>query len=66
MLSPILYKFANDEDGVNDNTGVLEGYGTVTQKTKFQNVIDNITDFFKKIGFYLEMMFNILAKSWNK
>ncbi len=66
MLSPILYKFANDEDGVNDNAGVIEGYATATTKTLFRNVIDNIKNFFSKLGYYAEMMFTILAKSWSK
>ena len=66
MLSPILYKFANDEDGVNDNNGVIEGYATATTKTLFQNVIDNIKNFFSKLGYYAEMMFTILSKSWSK
>lgn len=64
IASPLLYKFANDDDGVNDNNGTLEGYGTVTSKTRFQNVIENITNFFKKIKFYAEMMFSIFAKMW--
>lgn len=64
IASPLLYKFANDDDGVNDNNGTLEGYGTVTSKTRFQNVIENITNFFKKIKFYAEMMFTIFAKMW--
>lgn len=64
IASPLLYKFAYDDDGVNDNNGTLEGYGAVTSKSKFQNVIDNIVNFFKKLKFYAEMMFGILAKSW--
>ena len=28
LLSPLLYEFAFDADGVDDNNGVLEGYGT--------------------------------------
>ena len=64
IASPLLYKFANDDDGVNDNSGILEGYGTVTSKSQFENVIENITNFFKKIKFYAEMMFTIFAKMW--
>ena len=65
MLSPVIYKFANDEDGVNDNNGVLEGYGTVTAEGKFNNVIENIKNFFAKIAYYFEMMFSIFTKAFN-
>lgn len=64
IASPLLYKFANDDDGVNDNNGTLEGYGTVTSKSQFENVIENIKNFFKKLVFYVEMMFGIFAKMW--
>lgn len=64
LISPLLYKFANDDDGVNDNYGTLEGYGTVTSKTKFENVIENIRSFFERVAFYAEMIFSIFAKIW--
>lgn len=64
IASPLLYKFAYDDDGVNDNNGTLEGYGTITSKSQFENVIENITNFFKKLKFYVDMMFGIFAKMW--
>ena len=64
LLSPLLHKFANDDDGVNDNTGILEGYGTVNSKSQFENVIANIKGFFERLKFFAEMIFSIFAKMW--
>ena len=38
VASPILYKFACDNDGVDDNNGVIEGCGTVNFKLKISTV----------------------------
>ncbi len=64
LVSPLLHKFANDDDGVNDNYGTLEGYGTVTSESQFENVIANIKGFFERLKFYAEMIFSIFAKMW--
>ncbi len=60
IASPILYEFAYDSDGVNDNKGELEGYGTETQA--FPNVSDKIMNFFEKVMLYLNMFLTIAAK----
>ncbi len=60
IASPILYEFAYDSDGVDDNTGELDGYGA--EVDSFGNVIDNITNIFEKIVFYIHMALNIALK----
>ena len=62
MLSPLLYTFANDDDGVPDNYGTLEGYGSVTTQSRLENIVQKIKDFFNKIRMYIEMFFDILGK----
>lgn len=62
LLSPLLYTFANDADGVPDNNGTLEGYGSVTSKSKLENIAENFRNFFEKIAMYFRMFFDIIAK----
>lgn len=60
LTSPLLYEFVADTDGVNDNNGVIEGYGANTDKV--QNITDNITYICDKIATYLNYIFDILSK----
>ena len=62
VASPILYKFACDNDGVDDNNGVIEGYGTVNFKTNVSNIIENLDSLAEKITFYLRLVMSYLAK----
>lgn len=62
VASPILYKFACDNDGVDDNNGVIEGYGTVNFKTNFSNIVENLDSLSGKITFYLRLVMSYLAK----
>ena len=62
VASPILYKFACDNDGVDDNNGVIEGYGTVNIKTNVSNIVENINSLSEKITFYLRLVMSYLAK----
>lgn len=62
LLAPLLYTFANDADGVPDNNGSLEGYGAVTSKSKLDNIAEKFRTFFEKIGMYIRMFFDIIAK----
>lgn len=62
VASPILYKFACDNDGVDDNNGVIEGYGTVNFKTNVSNIVENLDSLSKKITFYLRLVMSYLAK----
>lgn len=62
VASPILYKFACDNDGVDDNNGVIEGYGTVNFKTNVSNIVGNLDSLSEKITFYLQLVMSYLAK----
>lgn len=62
VASPILYKFACDNDGVDDNNGVIEGYGTVNFKTNVSNIVENLGSLSEKITFYLRLVMSYLAK----
>lgn len=62
VASPILYKFACDNDGVDDNNGVIEGYGTVNFKTNVSNIVENLDSLSEKITFYLRLAMSYLAK----
>lgn len=62
VASPILYKFACDNDGVDDNNGVIEGYGTVNFKTNVSNIVENLDSLAEKITFYLQLVMSYLAK----
>lgn len=62
VASPILYKFACDNDGVDDNNGVIEGYGTVNFKTNVSSIVENLDSLSEKITFYLRLVMSYLAK----
>lgn len=60
IASPILYEFAYDSDGVNDNNGELEGYGV--EIDVLPNVADKIMNFFEKVMLYFNMFITIASK----
>lgn len=62
IASPVLYKFACDNDGVNDNNGVIEGYGTVNFKSNVSNIFENLNNLSEKITFYLQLVMSYLAR----
>ena len=62
MLSPLLHKFANDDDGVDDNNGTLTGYGAAKEESKFENIVAKIKKFFEDVKMFFEMIFGILGK----
>lgn len=62
IASPILYKFACDNDGVDDNNGVIEGYGTVNFKSNVTNIIENIGNISEKLTFYIKLVMSYLAR----
>lgn len=61
IASPILHSFANDDDGVNDNHGVLEGYGA--ENAQLENVMENAKNIFKKISLYFSFFLRYLFKA---
>lgn len=62
IASPVLYKFAYDNDGVDDNNGVIEGYGTVNFKSNVSNIFENLNNLSEKITFYLQLVMSHLAR----
>ena len=62
IASPILYKFACDNDGVDDNNGVIEGYGTANFKNNVSNIFENLNNLSEKITFYLQLVLSYLAR----
>lgn len=62
IASPVLYKFACDNDGVDDNNGVIEGYGTVNLKSNVSNIFENLNNLSEKITFYLQLVMSYLAR----
>lgn len=62
IASPILYKFACDNDGVDDNNGVIEGYGTANFKSNVSNIFENLNNLSEKITFYLQLVMSYLAR----
>lgn len=62
LISPLLYKFAYDNDGVDDNNGVLPGYGTVNVSSNIENVVNKYTSIADKLMFYISMMLKYALK----
>ncbi|MBQ3006179.1 MAG: metallophosphoesterase [Clostridia bacterium] len=61
-VSPLVHAFIVDDDGVDDNNGTLEGYGTVTTEGNVYNVADSIYGFFNKIAQMLSTVLSVLYK----
>lgn len=66
IASPILYKFAYDNDGVDDNNGVIEGYGISDVKTNLGNIADNIRSLTEKAVFYIQTVVTLLLRATGK
>ena len=62
IASPILYSFAYDDDGVDDNNGTLEGYGTSSFAGNVQNLSDKFSRILERTIFYVMQMVEILLK----
>ncbi len=62
IASPILYRFACDNDGVDDNNGVIEGYGTVNFRSKVTNIFENIGSISEKLTFYIKLVMSYLVR----
>ena len=60
IASPILYEFAYDSDGVNDNKGEFEGYGA--EVDSFSNVMANVSRIIEKISLYFSLFISVIAK----
>lgn len=62
LVSPFLYTFAYDGDGVDDNNGTLPGYGTVSTVGNLLNISDNIAGILDKTVFFMTMMMKYALK----
>ena len=60
IVSPLIYAFAVDYDGVDDNNGVLPGYGTVNAENNVSNIFDGIHGFINDIILYFQLFFNVI------
>ncbi len=65
LASPIIYGFAYDDDGVNDNNGVLSGYGE-SENNELSNGLDGtLGEILKKLQYivhYLLRIFDVILK----
>lgn len=61
LVSPLLYEFAFDGDGVDDNNGTLPGYGTVDCESNAQNIFEKVTNFFSTIVLYFSFFVKYLT-----
>lgn len=62
LVSPIVYEFAVDTDGINDNGGILPGYGTVNTSNNITNVFKKIETIFSDIYTYLNLFITFILK----
>lgn len=62
LVSPLVYNFAVDSDGVNDNRGTLPGYGTVSAEKNVNNIFDRVHTTLNNIMKYITMFLQIIVK----
>lgn len=62
LLSPLLYEFAFDADDVDDNNGVLPGYGSAQANDNAANIKNNVSNIFGKIFKYINLMLQYILK----
>lgn len=62
LVSPLLYEFALDSDGVDDNAGHIEGYAQNSVKDKAGNIIENIKGMLEKLIAYLRVFLGFIFR----
>lgn len=65
LVSPILYGFAYDDDGVNDNNGILLGYGESADNELSNGLDGTLGEILKKLQYivhYILRVFDIILK----
>ena len=63
IISPFIYKFINDNDGVNDKTGTVPGYGTTSIETNLANIGANVNSLADRINVYANLMIKYVLKA---
>lgn len=62
LVSPLVYNFAVDSDGVNDNRGTLPGYGEVSVEQNSYNILDRLHTTLNNVMKYITMFLQIILK----
>ncbi len=62
LVSPLLYEFVLDDDGVPDNDGEIPGYGVTGTKVATSNVFAKIQNTVSLIAIYVFNFFKIIVK----
>ncbi len=62
LISPFLYAFAYDDDGVDDNNGTIPGYATASVGSNITNIFNNLSNIIDTIVLYLTMTLKYALK----
>ena len=65
LVSPLLYEFAYDKDGVDDNNGTIEGYGSSSNDAR-SNIMAKISNLSATITLYFSFFIEIVSKIFTK
>ena len=60
LISPLLYEFAFDSDGVNDSEGVISGYGS--EESNFENLLDKFKGILDSVLLYFNFFLTYFGK----
>ena len=63
IISPFIFKFVNDNDGVDDRSGTLPGYGTASFTGNVSAIGSNVQGILQKILYYAGLMLNYAFKA---
>ena len=62
LLSPLLYEFAVDADGVDDNNGAFDGYGCSSFENKMANIGENLRNAIHKLVKYMLCFMELFSR----
>lgn len=62
LISPLIYKFINDNDGIDDRSGSFPGYGTVSVQNNLSNIGANVQSLADKITVYVNLIIKYVLK----
>lgn len=66
VVSPFIYEFIKDNDGVNDNNGTIDGYAVGSLNGNIQEIKNHISNFIAKLKLYAQLMMNYFLKAFHK